>query len=530
LISDTYKGITIQYNHLNLPEKVTKGSETISWLYDATGTKLQKKTTATAAASVTNATLAINDNPIPSKLYQATTITSVGKVAANSNVTFTAAQSIELNTGFEATPTFFANIDATPIAPTPTTTTQDYTGGIDYKNNVLEAMYHAEGRAYRSGTTWQYEYTLKDHLGNSRVTFADLDNNGAINPLAEILQENHYYPFGLNQEGKWLNNAALPDTKYQYNGKELNEDLGLNWNDYGARWYDAAIGRWNAIDPLAMTTPTWSPYNYVHNTPSNAIDPDGRSCVGCGKNGENINPPEVSGVPMYIGSNAGVLTDFLNTQTGQTLHVEDGIDQIALVNNEQFNQVQNLAFSESWNKEQSEQYDNLANGNVLNLSSDIGLLTRLAFTEFTNNGLDAKMIAVESVLNRVAYNQSEGAYAKYSPDLKAATSVENAILAPGGYAQTPSKFSFKNPYAYVKQTENDNLKGARSSLLQAAYAAYKVTNDPVSRTGTMYYHSIMDIKADSKHNYLNWKSYKLGDLQLLNLNIKGISQAAKFKK
>jgi RHS repeat-associated protein len=136
-------------------------------------------------------------------------------------------------------------------------------------------MYHAEGRAYRSGTTWQYEYTLKDHLGNSRVTFADLDNNGTINPTTEILQENHYYPFGMNQESKWLNNTALPDTKYQYNGKELNEDLGLNWNDYGARWYDATIGRWNVADPLSEKMANWSPYNYAFNNPIRFIDPDG---------------------------------------------------------------------------------------------------------------------------------------------------------------------------------------------------------------------------------------------------------------
>jgi RHS repeat-associated protein len=218
--------------------------------------------------------LVVNDNPIPSKLYQATTITSSGKVLNSSNVTFTAAQSIDLTTGFEANPTFFANIDATPIAPTPTTTTQDYTGGIEYKNNVLEAMYHAEGRAYKNPTSWQYEYTLKDHLGNSRVTFRD--NNGT----AEILQENHYYPFGLNQEGKWLNNTALPDTKYQYNGKELNEDLGLNWNDYGARWYDAAIGRWNTTDPLSEKYGRWSPYNYTMNNPIRFIDPDGMGVAG----------------------------------------------------------------------------------------------------------------------------------------------------------------------------------------------------------------------------------------------------------
>jgi RHS repeat-associated protein len=264
MISDSYKGITIQYNHLNLPEKVTKGSETITWLYDATGTKLQKKTATNGAASVGSV---INQNPIANNTYTGSTITASGK-ATSGNITFTAAQSIDLTVGFEATPAFFASIGTGGGS----TNTQDYVGGIEYKNNVLEAMYHAEGRIYRNNNTWQYEYTLKDHLGNSRVTFADLDNNGTINPLAEILQENHYYPFGLNQEGKWLNNAALPDTKYQYNGKELNEDLGLNWYNYGARMYDPAVNRFTGVDPLADKFAFVTTYNYAENNPATGID------------------------------------------------------------------------------------------------------------------------------------------------------------------------------------------------------------------------------------------------------------------
>jgi len=130
----------------------------------------------------------------------------------------------------------------------------------------LFCVYHEEGRATLSGTTRQYEYYLKDHLGNTRVIFTDSDNNGE----PEIIQEADYYPFGMRHQNTTATNH------YLYNGKELNTDLGLDWYDYGARWLDVETGRWNSVDPLAESYQSWSGYNYVMNNPINLIDPDGK--------------------------------------------------------------------------------------------------------------------------------------------------------------------------------------------------------------------------------------------------------------
>ncbi|GEC77708.1 DUF6443 domain-containing protein [Flavobacterium aquatile] len=226
MILDNNKNISsISYNHLNLPKTISFGTlGSIEYLYNANGQKLKKVVT------------------------EGSTIT-----------------------------------------------TTDYLSGFQYKNEILQFFTTTEGYVKATPgkyglSLFNYVYNYTDHLGNVRLGYSW----DSTTSTAKILEENHYYPFGLrhrdynalelmwSREGDDVEARIKPTTpfltssfKYKYNGKELQDELGLNLYDYGARNYDPAIGRWKNIDPLAEKMRRCSPYNYAFDNPVYFIDPDG---------------------------------------------------------------------------------------------------------------------------------------------------------------------------------------------------------------------------------------------------------------
>ncbi|MEZ4828174.1 MAG: RHS repeat-associated core domain-containing protein [Bacteroidia bacterium] len=71
--------------------------------------------------------------------------------------------------------------------------------------------------------------------------------------------------------------SLVPGVKnsYLFTGKEIQDELGLGWIDFGARMYDAASSRWNGVDVLGERYVAWSPYNYVMGSPLVLVDPEG---------------------------------------------------------------------------------------------------------------------------------------------------------------------------------------------------------------------------------------------------------------
>ena len=137
-----------------------------------------------------------------------------------------------------------------------------YCCNVVYENGVAKLLLTEEG--YVTLSDKKYHYYLQDHQGNNRVV---LSSSGAVE------EANHYYPFG----GVFASSGNVQP--YKYNGKELDAKKGVNWYDYGARHYDAALGRFTTNDRFAEKYHSMSPYQYGANNPVKNVDVNGDSIV-----------------------------------------------------------------------------------------------------------------------------------------------------------------------------------------------------------------------------------------------------------
>jgi RHS repeat-associated protein len=149
---------------------------------------------------------------------------------------------------------------------------RNYIGEYEFVGLNLEQINHSEGRLRRLASgILRHEYTLNDHLGNVRVVYADVNGNGSIDQT-EILDENHYYAYGMELPGTFIN-VASTNYNYKFNGIERVESFNMDFAFY--RGLDPVLGRWFQVDPKSEATGSLSPYCAMNNNPISMSDPNG---------------------------------------------------------------------------------------------------------------------------------------------------------------------------------------------------------------------------------------------------------------
>ena len=191
-----------------------------------------------------------------------------------------------------------------------TTTQKDYCANVVYENGIQKMLLTEEGYVDLSASTLPYYYYLKDHQGNNRVV---------VSSGGTVTETNHYYPFGGVFDSS---NNVQP---YKYNGKELDTKKGLNWYDYGARHYDATLGRWLVMDPLAEKYYGLSPYTYCYNNPIRFVDPNGQD-------GKDVVVGYAIGFITNLLPNTGFLRDaYTPTDISDYNNALQGMDNASMV-------------------------------------------------------------------------------------------------------------------------------------------------------------------------------------------------------
>ena len=283
---------------------------------------------------------------------------------------------------------------------------------------------------------------------------------------------------------QWQN---LP--KYSFNAKELDEETGMYY--YEARYYKPPV--FTSRDPLFEKYFWMSPYAYCANNPMKYVDPSGM---------------------LY--------TDFVNSETGECMHINDGKDQIVIINNSNYNIIVNMSQKNYFEMSSSQQslYNQILNGGEnVDMNSVLGKTIRAVYAEMGNIGStqEDRNVVAASIATRLSKDKSYDIDNILIPNQYNAVSTETYKNGP--YARE-NKIAEKAPAFYKA-----NLQKLDAIRTESISASYKALN------------GLLPSEYENVHSYVSpprTSNYFNGNSRLINITntikgLKGVSGVWKIK-
>jgi len=154
-----------------------------------------------------------------------------------------------------------------------------------YKNGSIDQwnIYGMDNIGFIDGNE-DIRFYMKDHLGSVRAV-TDVSGN--------VVSSQDYDAWGYLLENRVYESD---ESIFKFTSKERDDESKYDY--FGARYYDARIGRWGGIDPFLEEHFDFNPYQYTLNSPTNFLDPDGKS-THTDRNGNVLNVYDDNDLNVY---------------------------------------------------------------------------------------------------------------------------------------------------------------------------------------------------------------------------------------
>ncbi len=260
--------------------------------------------------------------------------------------------------------------------------------------------------------------------------------------------------------------AGKLENKFKYNGKEeqrqeFSDGSGLEWMDYGARMYDAQIGRWNHIDPLAEHREGLTPFNFCSNNPILRIDPDGM-----------LDGDYFDRESNYLGNDG----------------IEDG--KVYVLNEGVRAKTENT--NVNWGGKLADNHLNQikSKSTEIAMDSDLGHMIRTVYAEAGGESIESKTAVAEVIRNRAQDKTSNSKENNYVAIFSKVDTYEEVVKQSGQFQSVGNNVpNYSNPQSVIVNKKGQIVQSEKQAFIQSVSASLKAHygNSNTAQGATYFY-------------------------------------------